>query len=109
MALRARRRDRHRHRRQAIPFEASLPNCIGLGLHRLDLCARLGTMAAHRIGRRLNDSARLWKWLSQVRRRYRSHDSRLVRLLATDHRDDRSAGDASEYECAGQVDGRLNG
>ena len=109
LALRARRRNRYRHRCQALPIAASLPDRSGTCLHRLDLRARLRSMAAHRISRRIDDRARLRQWIGQVRCWYRSDDLGLVRLLATHHRDDWSAGDVAEYERAGQVDWRLNG
>ena len=59
MALRARRRNWHGHRCQALPIAASLPDRTRTGLYRLDLRTRLRPMAAHRFRRRINDSARL--------------------------------------------------
>lgn len=99
---RRRRCPRQRTRSKALPIPASLANRPRHNFHRLHICARLRSLAAHRLCGSLHHRTRSRKWQRQERSGDYSYGVRMVRLRAADHRYDRVASYDIEYQGVGR-------
>ncbi|KFY30238.1 hypothetical protein V494_08209 [Pseudogymnoascus sp. VKM F-4513 (FW-928)] len=100
-------RRRIRTRRQALPLATRLPGLASNHLHRLDLRACLGTVAAHGFGGREYHSAGPGEWKRQERGGGYGYGAGLVWLRVADYCDDWTAGYDTEYPGAARFGGLM--